>query len=147
PNVTGAAYTNSFAGATTTTLYDIDYIGDALYTQNPPNNGTLGNGLPLNIGRNTTIDSRGGFEIITVNGQNLAFAALTPTNSDGSVLYQIDLASGSATSIGNIGGIGGELSGLTAEPVPEPITVLGSLTGGGILALLRRRYRRFKSMS
>jgi hypothetical protein len=37
----GAAYTNSYAGATTTTLYDIDADSDALYIQNPPNSGTL----------------------------------------------------------------------------------------------------------
>ena len=41
PNVVGSAYTNNFAGATTTTLYDIDSNLDILAIQNPPNNGTL----------------------------------------------------------------------------------------------------------
>ena len=41
PSVDAVAYTNSFGGATTTTLYDIDYGADNLYVQNPPNNGTL----------------------------------------------------------------------------------------------------------
>ena len=40
-DVTAVAYTNSFAGATTTTLYDIDVATDMLYMQAPPNNGTL----------------------------------------------------------------------------------------------------------
>jgi hypothetical protein len=36
-----AAYTNGFNGATTTTLYDISGTTDQLFTQNPPNGGTL----------------------------------------------------------------------------------------------------------
>jgi hypothetical protein len=39
--VGAAAYTNSYAGATATTLYDIDADTDSLYIQNPPNSGTL----------------------------------------------------------------------------------------------------------
>lgn len=41
PRVSGAGYTNSFAGATTTTLYDIDTARDVLVTQTPPNDGVL----------------------------------------------------------------------------------------------------------
>jgi hypothetical protein len=41
PDVTGAGYTNSVAGATSTTLYDIDTKADVLATQAPPNDGTL----------------------------------------------------------------------------------------------------------
>ncbi|MEJ7701367.1 MAG: DUF4394 domain-containing protein [Pyrinomonadaceae bacterium] len=41
PAVTATAYTNNFAGATTTTQYDIDTGSDRLLIQNPPNNGTL----------------------------------------------------------------------------------------------------------
>ncbi|MFZ0063658.1 MAG: DUF4394 domain-containing protein, partial [Pyrinomonadaceae bacterium] len=41
PSAVGAAYTNNFAGATTTTLYDIDSNQDTLVIQNPPNAGTL----------------------------------------------------------------------------------------------------------
>ncbi len=40
PNVVGSAYTNSFNGTLTTTLYNIDSALDILVTQNPPNNGT-----------------------------------------------------------------------------------------------------------
>jgi hypothetical protein len=36
-----AAYTNSVAGATTTTLFVLDSQTDILYRQDPPNNGTL----------------------------------------------------------------------------------------------------------
>ncbi|MDO7875779.1 DUF4394 domain-containing protein [Hymenobacter sp. ASUV-10] len=42
PGVGTAAYTNSFVGSASTTLYDIDYInGGILSIQNPPNLGTL----------------------------------------------------------------------------------------------------------
>ncbi len=41
PAVLNGAYTNSFAGATTTTLHDLDALNDVLTTQVPPNNGTL----------------------------------------------------------------------------------------------------------
>ncbi len=41
PNITAVAYTNNVANATTTTVYDIDYISDRLLKQNPPNDGTL----------------------------------------------------------------------------------------------------------
>jgi hypothetical protein len=38
---TGAAYTNSKAGATTTELYNLDYVSDTLVDQAPPNDGVL----------------------------------------------------------------------------------------------------------
>ncbi len=41
PSVTASAYTNNFAGTTTTTLFAIDAMTKKLYMQNPPNNGTL----------------------------------------------------------------------------------------------------------
>jgi hypothetical protein len=52
------AYTNNFAGATSTILYDIDTTSNSLYIQTPPNNGTLSlvGSLDLNVGD-------GGFDI------------------------------------------------------------------------------------
>ena len=41
PGVTGAAYTNNVARATSTVLYDVDTTQDVLAMQNPPNDGTL----------------------------------------------------------------------------------------------------------
>ena len=41
PNVGDIAYTNNFAGATTTTLFGIDDTTLDIVTQNPPNNGVL----------------------------------------------------------------------------------------------------------
>jgi hypothetical protein len=95
PNIVGAAYTNSFAGATSTTLYGIDSNLDILITQNPPNNGTLNTLGPLGA------DSSGavGFDIAR-NGTALA----TLTVGGIAQLYRINLLTGSASLIGPIGG-------------------------------------------
>jgi hypothetical protein len=44
PRIGAVAYTNSMAGASTTMLYDIDFEGDKLFIQNPPNDGGLTRG-------------------------------------------------------------------------------------------------------
>jgi Domain of unknown function (DUF4394) len=61
PAVSAAAYTNNFAGATTTTLFVIDAATDKLYIQNPPNNGTLVEvgSLGINIGTDNGFDIGG----------------------------------------------------------------------------------------
>jgi len=72
--ITAAAYTNSFAGTGSTTLFVIDAANGTLYTQNPPNNGTLA--LPLPLGLTATavsgfdIDARTntGYAVMTVGG-------------------------------------------------------------------------------
>lgn len=143
PNVTAVAYTNADTDPTTgTTLYDIDYISDTLFIQNPPNDGTLQAVGSLGI----DIDSRGGFDILTINGVNNAIAALTPINESGSNLYSINLNTGAATNVGSIGG-GKKLVGLTAvsQRVPEPSSALG-LFGAGVVGLLHR-FRRHREES
>lgn len=90
PNVTAAAYTNNFPGATTTTLYDIDSrTGNAmLYRQNPPNGG----GLELigNLGRQ--IEGGNGFDIGGTS--NVGHAVL---RVDGITrLYTINLTTGAS---------------------------------------------------
>ncbi|MEQ1860137.1 MAG: DUF4394 domain-containing protein [Chthoniobacteraceae bacterium] len=94
PNVTGSGYTNSFFGATTTTLYGIDTNLDVLVTQNPPNAGTLNTvgALGLDIGSLTGFDVFG----------STAFLAGTVGGVTG--LYTVNLATGAATPVGVIGG-------------------------------------------
>lgn len=134
PNITAAAYTNSFLGAPspsrTTQLFGIDSVLDTLVLQNPPNAGTLNTIGSLGIDFSPT----GGFDILSANGTNTAFAAAN------SMLYSIDLSSGAATSLGTIGD-SRAFVGLAAAPVPEPDTYVGlGLLGFGALALkLRRR--------
>ncbi|HSH39749.1 MAG TPA: DUF4394 domain-containing protein [Chthoniobacterales bacterium] len=90
PSAVGGAYTNNFAGAGATTLYDIDSTQDVLVIQNPPNSGTLNTVGPLGV--NTTDDV--GFDISGRTG--VAFAALEVTAGIAE-LFTINLLSGQAT--------------------------------------------------
>lgn len=95
PKIGAVAYTNSFAGAAATTLYDIDFEGDKLYIQNPPNAGTL------ELVGDLTVDFQGvgDFDILPDNSQALA---VTYSGSV-STLYTIDLMTGKAEDIGDFG--------------------------------------------
>ena len=105
PKVTAVAYTNAIADPTSTQLYDIDTDLDVLVLQNPPNDGTL-----MTIGDlGVDFGELGGFDIVTSEeDSNAAFAV-----SDGT-LYSIDLLTGEASSLGQIG--------------PEASTYLGFTT-------------------
>jgi hypothetical protein len=136
PNITAAAYTNSFPGGAsvsrTTQLFGIDSALDVLVLQNPPNNGTLQTIGSLGI----DFGSTGGFDIFSPSsGNNTAFAA------SGSTLYNINLSTGAATTLGTVGNGNVNLVGLAATSVPEPGTV-ASLIGLGVFGLLGRSRRR-----
>jgi hypothetical protein len=96
-NVVAAAYTNNFAGAISTTLYDIDSNSDLLLIQNPPNSGVLSAIGPLNV--NTS--GLTGFDISPAGG---AFASLTAPAATTTNFYTINLTTGAATLVGAIGG-------------------------------------------
>ncbi len=96
PRVTGAAYTNSFAGATTTVLYDIDSNLDVLATQLPPNNGKLN--TVGSLGVDATDDN--GFDISGATGVAYAVFGWGPTTA---ALYTINLSTGGATLVGPVG--------------------------------------------
>ena len=103
PNNVGAAYTNNFAGATTTTLYGIDSTLDILVRQGginvppgtpSPNTGQLFTVGPLGVDTSDLV----GFDISACNGT--AYASLT---NDGTArLYTIDLTTGMAVQIGSL---------------------------------------------
>lgn len=89
PSVDGAGYTNSFPGATTTLLYDIDHSTDKLHIQNPANAGTLDAGKSLGI----NITAGNGFDL---GGRtNNAWGIFTVGGNNG--LYSINLTTGAAT--------------------------------------------------
>jgi uncharacterized protein DUF4394 len=100
PNVVGAAYTNNFAGATTTTLFDIDSALDILATQNPPNNGTLNTVGSLGVDATDFV----GLDVFTDGTGDRAFAAINSPAQMVSSLYAINLTSGAASFRGVIGG-------------------------------------------
>ena len=84
PSIHAAAYTNNFAGATSTMLFVMD--ATKLYLQNPPNNGTL-----VEIGTlGVTVDAQNGFDI---GGRtNNAFGLFTVANA--TKVYTINTTSG-----------------------------------------------------
>jgi len=94
PSVIENAYTNSFAGATTTQQYVIDHNLNTVAT------------LANNAGTLVTVGALGvdtglatGFDIFSANGSNMAYAILTPDGS-ASAFYSINLSTGAATMIG-----------------------------------------------
>jgi hypothetical protein len=102
PNVVAAAYTNNFAGTTSTILYDIDSSLDVLATQTPPNNGALNTTAPLNItGAPLNVAGLAGFDIAPFT--NAAFVGLAPTSDNIMRLYTLNTVTGAASLVGVIG--------------------------------------------
>lgn len=91
PSICASAYTNNFAGATTTLLFNIDNNADVLYKQDPPNNGGLVAVGPLGV----NVESAAGFDIGSQTG--IAYAALKVGSQTS--LYTINLTTGAATKI------------------------------------------------
>ena len=112
--ITAGAYTNSFAGTTTTQLYDIDAATGTLYLQDPPNNGTLAPGRPLGV----TAAAVNGFDIDPRT--NIGYAALGSATA--STLYTVNLATGVATSLGAIPG-GEGIRGLALRTALTPSAI------------------------
>lgn len=110
PQITAAGYTNSVSGATTTALFDIDSVSGSLFLQNPPNNGTLQLIGPLGV----IPSGDSGLDIFSSNGNNAAVATLQVGGTTG--FYQVNLTTGSASLVGNIGG-NPTLRGLAISPV------------------------------
>jgi hypothetical protein len=110
PGVVASAYTNSVAGATTTTLYNLDAKRKALVTQVPPNDGRLNIVGPL-----TGMDASmvAGFDISPTSGRG--YAAVRLNTGSKAMLYEIHLSTGDYNPLGEIG-IFEQVSGLAIEP-------------------------------
>jgi hypothetical protein len=108
--VVASAYTNSVAGATTTTLYNIDSRRKALVTQAPPNDGRL-NMVGSLVGLEPTMLA--GFDISPVSGRGYVAARLA--NAAKCMLYEVHLGTGDYNPVGEIG-IFEQTSGLAIEP-------------------------------
>ena len=134
PQVAASGYTNSTAGAVSTTLYGIDTDRDALVTQIPPNSGTLN--TIGGLGRDVTAVA--GFDILP---DGRAFAALnTAGSSNGTTqLFAVDLATGATSWLGALANAnpGARLRGLAVLP-PRPDAELVALTADGRLARFDR---------
>ncbi len=103
PAMGSGAYINSFNGATATTLYDYDQVLNILATQVPPNDGilnTVGNsGIVVNS-EDPSVDLDVFYDLETM--ENRAYLnANTMGSSD--FLYTLDLSTGMAMEVGQIG--------------------------------------------
>ena len=129
-DISGAAYTNSFDGTTTTRLLNIDTAGDNLTFQNPPNDGTQVVAAPLGVNATGTV----GFDIDARN--NRGFALL---NVGGSVVFHtiaipdstatLPVAGPAAVAVGSVnipGVIGMALAPATA---PQAVALDGNTAG------------------
>ena len=131
PQVTSSAYTNSFAGAGSTVLYDIDFNLGILAIQNPPNGGVLNTVGSLGI----TASAASGFDIEPISG--LAYAIFRNVGNTGSNLYRINLGTGAATLIGGVGSSQLVTGLAVVSDAPEPATF--GLIGLGLAAIYFRR--------
>ncbi|GJM18495.1 MAG: hypothetical protein DHS20C14_07080 [Phycisphaeraceae bacterium] len=129
PNVNGSAYTNSFAGATTTQLYGIDTGLDVLVRQ-ANSAGTLETVGFLGQDLTDVV----GFDISASSG--IAYATVRDTALSRSTFWTIDLNTGLATMIGEIGG--GALVTTTAV-VPAPSGVACLAMSAALVGARRRR--------
>lgn len=97
PQVVASAYTNSFAGATTTTLYNLDLAKRAIVTQAPPNDGVLGSPKPL---FNMDFSRVAGFDISPLT--NRGYMVMRESGSSKSILYEIYYETGDHNPIGTL---------------------------------------------
>lgn len=131
PAVSAVAYTNNFAGATSTTLYGLDYVSNRLVTI-----GGIGGSPSPNGGMVTSIGDLGvdiGAEAsFDIGADGSAFF------TSGSGFYSVNLATGAASLVGSTNGI--RNISVFIPAVPEPSTwgmlILGMGLAGG---MLRRR--------
>ncbi len=142
PSFTAVAYTNSDTDpATGTTLYAIDPMLGQLVRITNPNGGTINTVGNLGLGNFSAIS---GFDILTVGGINTAFFTGVRGNSMMTQLFSVDLTTGAATVIGNVGAAGTVRGlALSASVVPEPST--WALMGTGLLGLAVAKRRRLKT--
>lgn len=121
-----AAYTNSFAGTGTTTLYVLDGANGTLYTQNPPNAGTLA--TPVALGVSAT--SVGGFDIDARN--NKGYAAMTVGGVRGIYAINLGATAGAATLVNTIAAME-DVRGITIRTPAAPV-VFGLTSTNRIVA-------------
>jgi hypothetical protein len=96
PMIVGGAYTNSVKGTKETALYDIDGKIGGLIKQAPPNDGVLGA-----VGKLGITPKAIAFDIeTTADGTNTGWLL-----ADGA-LHKVDLATGKATALGKVTGLG-----------------------------------------
>jgi hypothetical protein len=117
------------------TMYAVDSVANTLGILN------IATGSFATIGSmGYDVNGKNGFDISSASGIAYFASAVSSSGTDPN-LYTVNLATGFASLVGQIGpGEGTLIDGLTVTAVPEPGTIALSLVGGaGMIALLRRR--------
>lgn len=137
-DISGAAYTNSFDGTTSTRLLNIDTDADNLTFQNPPNDGTQVVVASLGVDAEGTagfdIDSRNnvGYALLNV-GSNIGFYRIAIPDSTTALPLTaptpMDPPPTVATQIGNIN-VSGIVGMALAQPAAPQAIALDGATGG-----------------
>ena len=131
PGIGAVAYSNSFPGAATTTLYAFDELNNGLLSVvNPPNAGTLTSPVTVmfqgpsgnfGVGSPSAID----FDIYANTATNSNDGYLVEVTAGGSSnLYRLNLTTGQGVLVGNI----------VPSVVPFPIRDIAVAIGGTLLA-------------
>ena len=120
---TGAAYTNSFDGTSSTRLFDIDTVNNRLVQQNA-NPGTLTDVAPLGVdatevnGFDIDPETNVGYALLTVGGSKGLYTVRIPDPAE-----TLPLTANAAALLGNVN-ISGNVIGLAVELNENP-TVVG----------------------
>lgn len=131
PFIGTCAYTNSYVGATATALYVFDDSLNNFALQNPPNNGVL-----TTLGKNTnivinTLDRSSDMDIYfdASTNSNKAFFVANPKDTKNDNFYTLDLSTGAAALVGQIG-TGLEIQDIAAVVERNVPTLSGNLIYG-----------------
>lgn len=121
-DISGAAYTNNVAGATSTALYYLDHADNDIKISPNPNGGTLGASLPLGV---DPVDGDTGFDIAGVSGN--AYASLQIADGD-ATLYRLNLETGAASLLGDLGDGTDDTVDVTVDIAPPAFNATGAET-------------------
>lgn len=138
PGVGAVAYANSYIGATTTVLYDIDEANNRYTTQDPPNNGTLNSRNALALAPATTVATDLDIYFNPTTRTNNAYLSVATNTGGGATastqLYTLDFITGAnLTAVGTIGPVNTLVTDI-AFAISRPAT-LPAVTGQLVYAL------------
>ncbi|UYZ63344.1 DUF4394 domain-containing protein [Hymenobacter weizhouensis] len=132
PGVGASAYTNSYIGATSTILYNLDEANSRLVTQIPPNNGTLNSvgGLGLDLSQAGQAADLDIYVNPTTRTEVAYLTVATPdpaSTGSTSILYTLNLGTGATSAVGAIGTLGARVTDIAVR-ITRPAT-LPAVTG------------------
>lgn len=123
PAVVASAYTNSVAGATSTTLYNFDLARRAVVTQSPPNDGALTSFIAL---PEADFSEQTAFDISAETQQG--YLATREQGAARNQLYEVDLSSKTVALAGTMGVLD-QITALTVAPAGTLTTLYERLGG------------------